>query len=100
MITGFFTVIHVLLLFVPGIPRALFAVNYLFWRLAYNLGIGLLLKAQSEARWFEKATTYLRVNHSESLIGHVMQMILANPIPHQEDYIKQLVTPNKIEESH
>lgn len=38
------------LLFLNGLPREFFLVLFVFWRAAYNLGLGLLLREQSRGR--------------------------------------------------
>lgn len=41
-----------ILLIRGSIPKWIFLVLCLFWRLIYNLGLGVILRRQSENEWF------------------------------------------------
>eukprot|EP01012_Entosiphon_sulcatum_P055612 TRINITY_DN7783_c0_g1_i1.p1 TRINITY_DN7783_c0_g1~~TRINITY_DN7783_c0_g1_i1.p1 ORF type:complete len:600 (-),score=151.86 TRINITY_DN7783_c0_g1_i1:360-2159(-) len=40
-------------LFIPGVPLWFFVAQFAFWRLAYNLGLGIILDRQSKSLWFQ-----------------------------------------------
>jgi phosphatidylethanolamine N-methyltransferase len=47
---------EVLVYLLTPIPKAIFIAQFLFWRLSYNLGLGWLLKYQSEHNWLVQLT--------------------------------------------
>lgn len=52
-----------LILLFTSIPDYLFIIWFLFWRVGYNVGLGYILKEQSETRWFSNKWKQLPKDH-------------------------------------